>query len=138
MVLIKILELVASDKNFTPQRMEIIDTISTVFKFTKEEYKLIESFVLTESSRLLNFEDLLVVNSGIESLLADTGITTAEQTEADQKKYVHTDLIGELIFMKVQSVDMYFVQLHGSRRTGNERLYYEARTGVPVLARQHH
>lgn len=37
-VLIKILELVGSDKNFTPQRMEIIDTISTVFNIVKDEY----------------------------------------------------------------------------------------------------
>ena len=112
-VLIKILELVASDKNFTPQRMEIIDTVSTVFKFKKEEYKLIESFVLCENSRLLNFEDILVVNSGIESLLADTGIKAPEQAEEDLKKYIHTDLDGELIFMKVRSVEMYFAQYQG-------------------------
>ena len=112
--LIKILELVASDKNFTPQRMEIIDTVSSVFKFKKEEYKLIESFVTSESSRNLNFEDILVVNSGIESLLLDTGVNTPEQTEENKKKYIHTELDGELIFMKVQSVEMYFVQYLGS------------------------
>ena len=113
-VLIKILELVASDKNFTPQRMEIIDTVSSAFKFSKEEYKLIESFVMSEGSRSLNFEDILVVNSGIESLLAETGISTADQTdEEDHKKYVHTDLEGELIFMQVKSVDMYFVRYLG-------------------------
>ena len=112
-VLIKILELVASDKNFTPQRMEIIDTVSTVFKFKKEEYKLIESFVMSENSQSLNSEDILVVNSGIESLLADTGISTPEQSEKDLKKYIHTELDGELIFLKVQSVDMYFAQYQG-------------------------
>ena len=112
-VLIKILELVASDKNFTPQRMEIIDTVSNVFKFKKEEYKLIESFVMSQNSHLLNFEDILVVNSGIESLLADTGITPPEESREDLKKYIHTDLDGELIFLKVQSVDMFFVQYQG-------------------------
>ncbi len=113
-VLIKILELVASDKNFTPQRMEIIDTISTVFKFKKEEYKLIESFVLSENSKSLNFEDILVVNSGIEGLLADTGVTPSEPAAQENlKKYIHTELKGELIFMKVNSVDMYFVQYQG-------------------------
>ena len=113
-VLIKILELVASDKNFTPQRMEIIDTVSTVFKFKKEEYKLIESFVLSEHSSSLNSEDILVVNSGIESLLADTGVTTSESpAEENLKKYIHTELKGEIIFMKVNSVDMYFVQYIG-------------------------
>ena len=31
-VLIKLLELLAADRSFTPQRMEIINTVSTVFK----------------------------------------------------------------------------------------------------------
>lgn len=112
-VLIKTLELVASDKNFTPQRMEIIDTISTVFKFMKEEYKLIEGFVMSENSTALNFEDILVVSSALESLLADTGVSGAEEEEKELKKYVHTELEGELIFLKVRSVDMYFVQYLG-------------------------
>lgn len=39
-VLIKLLELIGSDKNFTPQRIEIINTVSTVFNIGQEEYKL--------------------------------------------------------------------------------------------------
>src|SRR5690606_41217088 len=36
-VLIKLLELVSTDKNFTSQRMEIINTVSTVFNIVKDE-----------------------------------------------------------------------------------------------------
>ena len=115
-VLIKILELVASDGNFTPQRMEIIDTVSTVFRFKRPEYKLIESFVLAQSSSSLNFEDILVANPSLGELLADTGVTTSEEEsqETDLKKHLHTEIDGELIFMNVQSVDMYFVKYIGT------------------------
>lgn len=112
-VLIKILELVASDKNFTPQRMEIIDTVSTVFRFKKQEYKLIESFVLAANSQSVNYEDILVVGNGLDELLAESGISPAASEVEDLKKHVYTELYGELIFMKVLSVDMYFVKYLG-------------------------
>lgn len=100
-VLIKILELVGSDKNFTPQRMEIIDTISTVFNIVKDEYKLIESFVLEENEvNLHNFEDILTVSSHSEEDNFDL-------------KYVHADINGSIVFLKVKSVDMYFVKYLG-------------------------
>lgn len=98
-VLIKILELVGSDKNFTPQRMEIIDTVSTVFNIEKDEFKLIESFVLKQSSVEIQFEDVLTVKTS--------------QEEGEKTKFVHADLHGEIIFMKVKSVDMYFVKYIG-------------------------
>ncbi|MEI9922142.1 MAG: ATP-binding cassette domain-containing protein [Bacteroidota bacterium] len=47
-VLIKILEMVGSDRNFSAQRMQIINTVSTVFNIVEEEYKLIESFATTD------------------------------------------------------------------------------------------
>ncbi|MEQ9168033.1 MAG: TerB family tellurite resistance protein, partial [Fulvivirga sp.] len=78
-VLIKILELVGSDKNFTPQRMEIIDTISTVFNIVKDEYKLIESFVIKVDHKELNFNDILIVNNegehshDVEAIKAEAG-----------------------------------------------------------------
>src|SRR5689334_6322875 len=62
-VLTKLLELVGSDKNFTPQRMEIINTVSTVFNISQEEYKLIEGFIIAEDDMSLNFADVLVLNS---------------------------------------------------------------------------
>lgn len=49
-VLIKLLELVGSDRNFTAQRMEIINTVSTVFNISKDDYKVIEAFVVDRKS----------------------------------------------------------------------------------------
>src|SRR5215510_4228541 len=62
-VLIKLLELVGSDKNFTHQRMEIINTVSTVFNIQKEEYSLIENFIVSEDAQSLDFSDILLANS---------------------------------------------------------------------------
>jgi ABC-type multidrug transport system ATPase subunit len=99
-VLIKILELVASDGKFTPQRMEIIDTVSTVFNIVKDEFKLIECFVLKQSSGEMPFEDILTV--------------TKENPELKEgQKFVYGDLSGEIVFMRVRSVDMYFVKYLG-------------------------
>ncbi|MTI21335.1 ATP-binding cassette domain-containing protein, partial [Fulvivirga sp. RKSG066] len=99
-VLIKILELVGSDKNFTPQRMEIIDTISTVFNIVKDEYKLIESFVIQEKISDLNFSDILLVNK-------------EESDGNEESKHYQADINGTIIFLKVKSVDMYFTKYVG-------------------------
>ncbi|MEM9390363.1 MAG: ATP-binding cassette domain-containing protein, partial [Bacteroidota bacterium] len=99
-VLIKILELVGSDKNFTPQRMEIIDTISTVFNIVKDEYKLIESFVIQDKTEALDFSDLLLVNANNTSTL-------------ENAKHYSSDINGNVIFLKVNSVDMYFTKYMG-------------------------
>ncbi|WP_296621950.1 ATP-binding cassette domain-containing protein [Marivirga sp.] len=99
-VLIKLLEMVSADKNFTPQRMEIIDTVSNVFNIVKDEFKLIESFVIkSQSDDLEQFEDILAVNN---------------DTPAEDGLHVHADIDGEILFMNVKSVDMYFVKYTGT------------------------
>jgi ABC transport system ATP-binding/permease protein len=105
-VLIRLLELVSSDKNFTPQRMGIIDTVSTVFNIEQADYKKIESFVLnSNSTELAGFDDVLIVNS-------------QDAEEYPQAKHLHShDLNGEIILMRVNSVEIYFVKY-----TGNEDL----------------
>lgn len=98
-VLIKILEMVASDRNLSAQRMEIINTVSTVFNIVDEEYKLIESFAVSEDPTKVNFADVLVVNDG-------------EAGEVQQ--HVHACIEGHLMFMKVDSVDLYFARAIGA------------------------
>lgn len=100
-VLIKLLELVASDKNFSPQRREIINTVSSVFNIIKDEYDLIENFVVTENAKTLNFRDILLVNP------------EAKADEGKAYKHVHGHIEGNLIFMRVRSVEMYFTKYLG-------------------------
>src|SRR6188768_192196 len=99
-VLIKLLELVATDKNFTPQRMEIINTASNVFNIVQDEYTLIENFVITEDPTTLNYEDILLLDrSAIE--------------EGRRNRHVHGHIGGHLVFMRVRGVDMYFTKYLG-------------------------
>lgn len=100
-VLTKLLELVGSDKNFSPQRREIINTVSTVFNIVQDEYTLIESFVISEDARSLNFSDILLLSSG------------HGPEEGKLYKHVHGHITGYLIFLRVQSVDMYFTKYLG-------------------------
>lgn len=99
-VLTKVFELVGSDKHFTPQRMEIVNTVSTVFNIVQDEYKLIESFVISEDPGNLNFKDILVASEGTQKI-------------APLQKHIHTHVHGHLVFLRVSSVGMYFVKYLG-------------------------
>ncbi len=102
-VLIRLLELVNSDKNFTPQRLSIIDTVSDVFNIGKEEFQLIESVVLKD-----NLTDIISDN---HLLIAREEALPLHHT---QSKYLHLEhFSGELYFIQIESVDMYFVKYNG-------------------------
>lgn len=95
-VLIKILEMVGSDRNFSAQRMQIINTVSTVFNIVEEEYRLIEAFATAEELGALSApSSAALVPSPLE--FSDVLVK------------------GHLAFMRVRSVDLYF-----SRYIGNE------------------
>ncbi len=98
-VLVKLLELVGSDGNFTDQRIDIIDTVSRAFNIDKHEFKLVEGFALNLPDSREKFEDILIVSSHAET-------TTSA-------KHYPTEVDGELIFMRVSSVDLYFAKYLG-------------------------
>lgn len=100
-VLIKLLELVGSDKNFSPQRREIINTVSTVFNIDKNEYDLIENVVISESIDAFNFPDILLLDANDKA------------PPGKQYKHVHGHINGHLVFMRVRSVEMYFTKYVG-------------------------
>ncbi len=100
-VLIKILELVDADKDAAgASKMEIIETVADVFKFEKDEYQLILNYVLNKNSTTLNSKNILVVSDNAP--------------ENNDSKHAHTAINGELIFIRVESVDMYFVKYIGT------------------------
>src|SRR6476620_9563579 len=100
-VLIKLLELVGSDKNFSPQRREIINTVATVFNIDKYEFDLIEKFVINEDAASIDFQDILLLND------------KAAAEDGKVYKHVHGHIHGSLIFMRVRSVEMYFTKYLG-------------------------
>nr|WKN35550.1 ATP-binding cassette domain-containing protein [Tunicatimonas sp. TK19036] len=99
-VLMKVLELVASDGNFTEQRVNIINTVYEVFNIGAQEYKLIEGFALNDGSKQERSGDILTVSA-------------KQSAEVEQQKHVVANIQGEIIFLKVTSVDLYFVKYLG-------------------------
>lgn len=100
-VLMKVLELIASDGNFTEQRINIINTVSEVFNIEAREYKLIESFAQNKVSAQEHIEDILTVSAD-------------QPEEKSQQKHLIANIQGEIIFLKVSSVDLYFVKHLGT------------------------
>ncbi len=102
-VVFKLLEMLAADRKFSKQRIEIIDTIANVFKIEKAERKLITNFVVEETSTApsLDHEDILIFDD--------------EPTpEGAKKRYIDSgELDGEIIFIHVKSVDLYFIRYTG-------------------------
>lgn len=96
-VLVKILELVGSDGNFTKQRVDIIDTVSHAFNLTRDEFKLIEGFVLENEEVYQQSEDIL----------------TASPKSNEEKRHLQTNVDGKIIFLKVSSAELYFAKYLG-------------------------
>ncbi len=99
-VLMKLLQLVGADRKFTEQRMEIINTVAEVFNIAQDEYKLIEEFILFTPDQQIDFEDILIAKKQKYEGLSKT-------------RQITCGLMGELIFLRVRSVDMYFVKYFG-------------------------
>ncbi len=123
-VLVRLFELVNSDKNFTAQRMAIIDTAAEVFNISKEEFQAISSFVIQNDLSQLDFSDVLIIHG--ETL-----------------HYTHSHLIestqlnGSIIILRVKSVDLYFLRYTGENELllnglpiSNQRIYLFANGSV--------
>jgi ABC-type multidrug transport system ATPase subunit len=105
-VLFKLLEMVGANRSFTAQRMEIIQTVASVFNIPKEEYKLMESYAIEEHSSALDSEDILIFDD-------------EPPTEGSKRRYIDSGkLDGEIIFIRVKSVDLYFIKY-----TGHDEIY---------------
>ncbi len=100
-LLLKILQLIAVDSHISAQKKRIIDTISAVFNINEVELEIIQEFVFYRPGNKLNHYQLLLANA--DETLPDT----------ISYKHIHLSIAGELIFLKLSSVDMYFVKYYG-------------------------
>jgi ABC transport system ATP-binding/permease protein len=104
-VLLRLFELVNTDKKFTDQRMAIITTVADVFNIPKNEKNDIEYFVTGNSPHKLIDKNILIIN--------DNGRIP------DNFRYLATEkLDGEIIILSIQSVGLYFMKY-----TGNEDIF---------------
>ncbi|HPF01714.1 MAG TPA: ATP-binding cassette domain-containing protein [Bacteroidales bacterium] len=114
-VLMRLFELVNADRRFTPQRMNIINTVAEVFRITAEEFTATEQFVRYDTPEKLD-------NNSILSLYP-------EHKECDLcKRMLSGYLDTSIFFLRITSVDLYFVKYRS-----DEQLYLN---GLPIIPGQ--
>ncbi len=110
-VLVRLFEIVNADRQFTDQRMQIINTVAEVFNVAKDEFASIESFVVKNDAADLDDGNILV-------------ITARKDTLRNAKQVATKQLQGDIFVLKIKSADLYFLKY-----TGNEDLFLN---GLPV------
>lgn len=102
---IRLFELIWVDRAMNPNSKELIDTVADVFKISEEEYLDISNLTITEDTRKIKSSNILVVN-GSEDYYS----------EEDQTKHIClAGFTGEVLFLKVPSVELYFVKCVGNK-----------------------
>lgn len=101
-VLVRIIELVKSDNNFTPQRKELIETVSSVFNIEQAESELIYQFIEEEDVYQISSDKLLIIDSNRN-----------DENEEVYKRLVFEGMDKPLSIIHIPSVDLYFVKYKG-------------------------
>jgi ABC-type multidrug transport system ATPase subunit len=110
-VVMRLYELVNTARQFTLQRMNIINTVAEVFKILPVEFSAIEQFVKNDSPDQLNNPSILVLTPGNEECELCKRMLTG---------YLNT----RIIVLRVASVDLYFIKY-----ISNDQLYLN---GLPI------
>jgi ABC transport system ATP-binding/permease protein len=114
-VLMRLYELVNSNRKFTPQRINIINTVAEVFKISQEEVSSIEEFIKNDHPEKLMNPSILVLQPGKEKCEVCDKMTSGYS--------------GTTIFvLRVKSVDLFFL-----RYISPDQLYMN---GLPIGANQ--
>jgi ABC-type multidrug transport system ATPase subunit len=114
-VLMRLYELVNADRQFTLQRMNIINTVAEVFKISQDEFAATEQFVKNDIPENLKNPAILVLRPGDE--------------ECEICRKMHTGYQDTtIVILRIPSVDLYFIKYYS-----NDQLYLN---GLPVFSRQ--
>lgn len=96
-VLVRLYELVNSDRQFSLQRMNIINTVAEVFKISYKEFAATEQFVKNNSPDLLDNPSVLIISK--------------EDHKCELCKKILAGYEGTNIYiLRIASVDMYFIK----------------------------
>ncbi len=110
-VLMRLFELVNADRQFTLQRMNIINTVAEVFKISPEEFSATEQFVKNDEPGKLRNEAILILQSDDkECELCEKMVAGYEDTK--------------IFILRVVSVDLYFIKY-----ISDDQLYLN---GLPI------
>ena len=105
-VLVRLFELLASTKQFTTQRVQIIETSSMMFNLPDDEYQLIRSFVTEDDIEKLDDDDIMIINDVKDSVCENCKHITSDK------------LNGNIIILWTKSTNLYFL-----RYTGTSEVY---------------
>jgi len=114
-VLMRLYELINSDRQFTLQRMNIINTVAEVFKISATDFAAIEQFVKNDKSEDLNNPSILALAPGDEKCEICKKMLTGYQNT-------------RIIILRVASVDLYFIKY-----ISDDQLYLN---GLPIRSGQ--
>ncbi len=111
-VLVRLFEMVNASRQFTPQRMAIINTVAEVFNIARDEYEEIHNFVVSDKIDQLDFDSILIVDD--------------KDVQCSKCKFIKTESIdGYMVILRVRSADLYFL-----RYTGQDNVLLN---GLPVF-----
>ena len=96
-VLMRLYELVNSDRQFTPQRMNIINTVAEVFRISQKEVIATEQFVKSDSGETVNNPSIIVLKPGTEECHLCNKMMSGYQDTT-------------IIILRIDSVDLYFIK----------------------------
>lgn len=116
-VLVRLFEMVNTSRQFTEQRMAIIDTVAEVFNISKEDYAYIRDFVIENELEKLDKNSFLIIDD--------------EQISCEHCLSIQTEYIeGKLIVLRVKSTELYFLRYTGTESVllnglpiSNQRIY---------------
>lgn len=110
-VLVRLYEMVNTSRQFTEQRMAIIDTVAEVFNVTKEEYADIRDFVIETDVKKLDRNSILIIDD--------------EEVQCEHCLSIKTEHIdGKLFVLRIAGSELYFI-----RYTGKETIQLN---GLPI------
>jgi ABC-type multidrug transport system ATPase subunit len=104
-VLVRLFELMNSDKKFTAQRMEIVSVVADKFNISSEEYLSVETFVKSDDEKGLENPHILVINGN-------------DKECNSCKRIVSEPLNGNILILQIKSSELYFL-----RYTGKQDVY---------------
>jgi len=105
LILVRMLELLASDNRITKRRLEVVETSAEYLVKDKKLYKVTSDFVFKPANELMGQENILTVSS-------------VYMPRTDTIKHIQVErLDGEMIFLRLPDANMYFVKY-----TGNENI----------------
>jgi ABC transport system ATP-binding/permease protein len=114
-VLMRLYELINSDRQFTLQRMNIINTVAEVFKISQEEFAATEQYVKNDNPDNLKNPTILVLRPGEESCEICKKMVTGYQDTT-------------IVVLRIHSVDLYFIKYYS-----DDQLYLN---GLPIFSKQ--